>query len=113
MTPPLASNSRMRGALHTCIKVNVNLPLCYIKHHIMKAYEQVEVILYLHACLTFALDGCEWSASRPGHFSSPRKKLCLPIGEPVWAMGLVLSLWIGDRSLSLPSMELRLSSPRQ
>jgi hypothetical protein len=32
----------------------------------MKTYGGVEV--YLHAFLTSALDGSEWSASRPGHF---------------------------------------------
>jgi hypothetical protein len=33
----------------------------------MKAYGGVEV--YIHVFLTLALDGGEWSASRPGHFT--------------------------------------------
>jgi len=37
----------------------------------MKAYWGVEV--YLHAFLTFALDGDEWSASRSGRFT-PRER---------------------------------------
>jgi len=40
-------------------------------HHPMKAYWGVEV--YLHALLTSALDGGEWSASCPGHFI-PRER---------------------------------------
>jgi hypothetical protein len=37
----------------------------------MKAYWGVEILL--HAFLTSALDGGEWSASRPGHFN-PRER---------------------------------------
>jgi hypothetical protein len=37
----------------------------------VKTYWGVEV--ELHALLTSALDGCEWSASRPGHYT-PREK---------------------------------------
>jgi hypothetical protein len=43
------------------------LSLYLTKHHAMKTYWGVEV--YLHAFLTSALDGGEWSASRPGHFT--------------------------------------------
>jgi hypothetical protein len=49
------------------VKVNVKLSLCFTKHHAMKAYWEVEV--QLHAFLTSALDGAEWSASRPGRFT--------------------------------------------
>jgi hypothetical protein len=34
----------------------------------MKAYEVVDV--YIHIFLTSALVGGEWSASRPGHFTT-------------------------------------------
>jgi hypothetical protein len=37
-----------------------------IKHHTIQVYVGVNV--WLHAFLTSALDGGEWSASRPGHF---------------------------------------------
>jgi hypothetical protein len=36
------------------------------EHQTMKAYLGVEV--YLHTFLTSAIDGCEWSTSRPGRF---------------------------------------------
>jgi hypothetical protein len=49
-----------------CIRVNVNSSPCLTEHHTMKAYGGMEV--YLHAFLTSALDGGEWSASRPGRF---------------------------------------------
>jgi hypothetical protein len=43
-----------------------------IKHHAMKTYGgSVEV--YLHSFLTLALDGGEWSASRPGRFTPGEK----------------------------------------
>jgi hypothetical protein len=42
------------------------------KHHAMKTYWEVEV--YLHAVLTSALGGGEWSASRPGRFT-PRERV--------------------------------------
>jgi hypothetical protein len=38
-----------------------------IKHHAMKMCRGVEVLL--HAFLTSALDGSEWSASRPSRFT--------------------------------------------
>jgi hypothetical protein len=47
------------------------------EHHAMKAYWGVEV--QLHAFLTLALDGGEWSAPRPVHFtpseSAPGRRL--------------------------------------
>jgi hypothetical protein len=48
----------------------------------MKAYWGVG--LYLHAFLTSALDGGEWSASRPSRFS-PRKESLVPIGPQSWS----------------------------
>jgi hypothetical protein len=51
-------------------QVKVNMSLCLTNHHAMKTNGGVEV--YRHAFLTFALDGGEWSASRPGRFT-PRE----------------------------------------
>jgi hypothetical protein len=45
----------------------VKLSLHLTKHHTMKTYCGVEV--QIHAFLTSALDGGEWSASQPGHFN--------------------------------------------
>jgi hypothetical protein len=43
----------------------------------MKAYWGGEV--YLHAFLTPALDGGEWSTSRPGRFTSRERAICYPL----------------------------------
>jgi hypothetical protein len=43
----------------------------------MKTYGGVAV--HLHTFLAFALDGGEWSASRPGRFN-PGKEPLIPIG---------------------------------
>jgi hypothetical protein len=56
-----------RGTLRNCTwtligKVKVNLPLCLTEYHAMKVHS-----------LTSALDGGEWSASRPGRFI-PRER---------------------------------------
>jgi hypothetical protein len=53
--------------LRTAVKVKVKLSLCLTKHDAMKAYWGVEV--WLPAFLTLALEGGEWSASRPGLFT--------------------------------------------
>jgi hypothetical protein len=58
-------------AINTMIKVKVKLSLCLTKHHTMKAYGGMEVLL--HEFLTSALDGGEWLTSRPGHFT-PRER---------------------------------------
>jgi hypothetical protein len=62
------------------------LSLCLTKHHAMKTYWRSAV--WLHAFLTSALDGGEWSASRQGHFT-PREKAP---GTP-WTGG-----WVGLRA---------------
>jgi hypothetical protein len=58
------------------IEVKVKESLALSEHHTTKAYWGVEV--QLHAFLTSALDGGEWSASRPGRFTpverAPGKK---------------------------------------
>jgi hypothetical protein len=41
---------------------------CLTKHHAVKRYGGIEV--QLHHALTSALDGGEWSASRPGRFTT-------------------------------------------
>jgi hypothetical protein len=48
------------------VKVKVKFPLCLNKYHAMKTYGGE--VVYLHA-LTSALDGGEWSATRPGRFT--------------------------------------------
>jgi hypothetical protein len=45
----------------------LKLSLCLTKHHAVKTYVGMEV--WLHPFLTSALDGDEWSASRPRHFT--------------------------------------------
>jgi hypothetical protein len=72
----------------------------------MKAYGGVEV--YIHVFLTSALDGGEWSASRPGRFTPGEKT---PGNH--WT-----GVWVGPRAslddvekrtfFTLPGLELRL-----
>jgi hypothetical protein len=60
--------------------------LCLTKHYAMKTYGGVDVSI--HVVLTSALVGCEWSASRPGHF--------VPGGK---APGICLiGGWVGPRA---------------
>jgi len=62
---------------------NLMLPLRLIKRRVMKACGKAEV--QLHAFLTLALDGGEWSASCPCHLPS-EKEPSLPTGwEAGWA----------------------------
>jgi hypothetical protein len=67
----------------------------------MKTYWGVEV--YLHAFLTSALDGGEWSTSRPGLFN-PREK------EPDthWIGG-----WVGPRAVLDVVVKRKIPNPRR
>jgi hypothetical protein len=67
---PLRNATQVLG-LRLFGTVTVMLSLCVTKHHTMKTYWGVE--LYLHTSLTLALDGGEWSASCPGHFTLKEK----------------------------------------
>jgi hypothetical protein len=93
--------------LHKVVKGKgkVKLSLCLIKHYAMKAYEGVDV--QIHIFLTSALDGGEWSASRPGSFTpgerAPATHLIGSWVDPKAGLGDV-----GKRKfLTLPGLELR------
>jgi hypothetical protein len=81
-------------------KVKVKLSLRLTKHHAMKTYWGVEV--QLHACLTSALDGDEWSASRPGRLT-PRKRA----PGIHWIGG-----WVGPRAVLGTMVKRKFPSPR-
>jgi hypothetical protein len=63
----------LHGLPYSNFKGKVKLSLCFFltNHHAMKTYWGVEV--YLHIFFISALDGGEWSASRPGLFN-PRER---------------------------------------
>jgi hypothetical protein len=61
---------------------------------------------------TSALDGSEWSASRPGRVLSPRKGPPVPIGyEAGWAPEPVWTQRLEEKSFALPGIEPLSSSP--
>jgi hypothetical protein len=68
--------------------INVKLCLCLTKHHTMKMYGYGGII---HAFLTSALDGGEWSASHPSCFiplgKSPQYQLERRLGVPQGQFG--------------------------
>jgi hypothetical protein len=61
-----------------CLKVRVNLSLCLIRHDVMLIYGGVEV--YASPFLTLALDGGEWSASRPCFYNPTPREIPKPFG---------------------------------
>jgi hypothetical protein len=82
------------------LKVKVKLSLCLSQHHAMKTYWGVE--LQLHAFLTSALGGGEWSDSRPGRFT-PRERA--PSSH--WIGG-----WMGPRTVLGTVVKRSIPSPR-
>jgi hypothetical protein len=87
-------SSRWRGGVVVPSKVQVKLSLCLTnnKYYAMKAHGAVDV--EIHIFLTSALDGGEWSASLPGHFTPGER-------DPYthWIGG-----WVGPRA-SLDDVE--------
>jgi hypothetical protein len=67
------------------------MSLCSTKYHITKTYWGVE--LWLHALLTSALDGGEWSASRPGGFTPGVRSPLSIAWEAEWVLEPVWTLW--------------------
>jgi hypothetical protein len=83
------------------VKVKAKMSLCLTKHHAMKTHWGVEV--YLHAFLTSALHGGEWSASRAGRFT-PREKA----PGTHWIGG-----WVGPRAVLDAVMKRKIPNPRR
>jgi hypothetical protein len=88
------------------VKLKVKFFLCLTKHRAKKTYWRVEV--QLHASLTSALNGGEWSASRPGRFIPSERAR-----GTQWIGG-----WVGSRAFldavvrrKIPSLR-RESNPR-
>jgi hypothetical protein len=80
-------------------RVKVKSCPCLVNHHVMKPYWVVEV--YLHAFLTSALDGGEWSASLPGRFTPGERTLSTHrIGG-----------WMGPRTGLDPVVKRKIPSP--
>jgi len=57
----------MKWSWSPCLMNKVKLSLCLTKNYAMKTYMGMEV--QLHAFLTSALDGYEWSTSCPSHLT--------------------------------------------
>jgi len=57
----------------------VKLSLCLTKYHAMKKFGKVEIQLYTF--LTMALEGDEWSASCPSHFTPGKKNYKLTLNK--------------------------------
>jgi hypothetical protein len=65
----------------------------------MKTYRGVEI--QLHTFLTLALDGGEWSASHPSHFTPEKRALVPTIKEAGWNPELVWTWWQREKFLVL------------
>jgi hypothetical protein len=50
--------------------------------------------VYLHLFLTWAVDGGEWSTSRPGRFNPGEKTDCWRTPEPVWTIIIIIIIII-------------------
>jgi hypothetical protein len=73
------------------IHVNVKLSLCLTKHHAMKTF------------LSSVLDGGDWSASRPGRFTSSERA-----PGTHWIGG-----WMGPRTVLDVVVKRKIPSPRR
>jgi hypothetical protein len=71
----------------------------------MKTYREMEI--WIHASLTFALDGGDWSVLRPGVFTAGESSPQVFTGQEVW---LVWIAWRGEASLLLLGMKFRFIS---
>jgi hypothetical protein len=80
-TEPFPVHSKCRALplhhLAPCFVLHKCKVACVIKYRYMGTYGGVKI--YLHVFLTSALDGGEWSASRPGRFTPGGKSLRYPL----------------------------------
>jgi hypothetical protein len=60
-------------------------------HYAIETYGRVDV--YIHIFLTSALIGCEWSASRPGRFTTGESALGNIVLKAGWAPEWVWTKW--------------------
>jgi hypothetical protein len=88
---------------NTCTtrKLKIKLSLCLTKHHAMKTYLGVEG--QLHAFLTSALDGGEWSASRLCRFTPSERA-----PGTHWIGG-----WVGSRAFLDAVAKRKIPSPAE
>jgi hypothetical protein len=83
------------------VKVKLKFSLCSTKHHAMKAYWEWRYSSTYS--LTSALDGGEWSTSRPGRFT-PRERA----PGTHWIGG-----WVGPRTVLDAVVKRKIPSPRR
>jgi hypothetical protein len=81
--------------------VEVKVPLCLTKHHAIKTHWWSGGISQL--TLTSALDGGEWSASRPGRFISSERA-----PSTHWVGG-----WVGPKAGLDTVSKRKIPNPRQ
>jgi hypothetical protein len=87
---------------YRAVKGKATLSLCLTKKHAMKAVLGEWKYSSTHS-LTSALDGGEWSASRPGRFTSRERVL-----GTRWIGG-----WVGPRSVLDAVVKRKIPSPRR